>query len=195
MTLSTLPVNDLLAAFRSPTPAPGGGSAAALAGAVGASLLAMVANLPKSRASTPEETARLAEAGSRATALAARLLALVDRDTEAYNGVLEAFRLPKGTDEEKSARSARIQEATRAATEAPLDVMRASAEALALADDVTALGNPNAASDAKVAGELLNAALRGARHNVEVNLESLKDAGYVARAREEVERLGRAGRT
>jgi formiminotetrahydrofolate cyclodeaminase len=192
MTLSALPVNDLLAAFRSPTPAPGGGSAAALAGAVGASLLAMVAGLPNPRAATPEETTRLGEAGSRATALAARLLALVDRDTEAYTGVMEAFRLPKGTDEEKAARSARIQEATTAATEAPLEVMRACAEALALAGEVTALGNPNAESDAKVGRELLGAALRGARHNVDVNLGSLKDAGYVARAREEAERLGRA---
>jgi methenyltetrahydrofolate cyclohydrolase len=191
MTLSAMPVSDLLAAFRAPTPAPGGGSAAALAGAIGASLLAMVAGLPKPRASTPEETARLAEAGSRATGMAARLLALVDRDTEAYTAVMEAFKLPKGTDEEKAARSARIQEATKDATEAPLDVMRACAEALSLAADVTALGNPNAASDAKVARELLGAALRGARHNVDINLDSLKDAGYVARAREEADRLGR----
>jgi methenyltetrahydrofolate cyclohydrolase len=114
----------------------------------------------------------------------------VDRDTDAYTDVMEAFRLPKGTDEEKAARSARIQEATRGATEAPLDVMRACADALALADDVTSLGNPNAESDAKVGRELLGAALRGARHNVDINLESLKDAGYVARTREEAERLG-----
>jgi formiminotetrahydrofolate cyclodeaminase len=192
MTMSAMPVNDLLAAFRAPTAAPGGGSAAALAGAIGASLLAMVAGLPKPRASTPEETARLADAGSRATAIAARLLALVDRDTEAYTGVMDAFKLPKGTDEEKAARSARIQEATRGATEAPLDVMRACADALALVEEVSALGNPNAASDARVARELLGAALRGARHNVDINLESLKEAGYVARAREEAERLAQA---
>jgi methenyltetrahydrofolate cyclohydrolase len=194
MTLSALPVNDLLAAFRAPNPAPGGGSGAALAGAIGASLLAMVANLPNARASTDEETARLGEAGVRCTTIATRLLSLVDRDSEAYNGVMEAFRLPKGTDEEKVTRSARIQEATRGATEAPLDVMRACAEALALSEGVMALGNPNAASDAQVARELLGAALRGARHNVDINLGSLKDASYVARAREEAERLGQAAR-
>lgn len=189
MTLTTLPLADLLAAFRSPSPTPGGGSAAALAGAVGASLLAMVANLPKARTDDEADCARLSEAGARCTELADTLAALVDRDAEAYDGVMAAFKLPKATDEEKAARSARIQEATRAATETPLDVMRACHAALGQAALVARLGNPNASSDVRVAIELLGAAVRGARFNVEINLGSLKDAGYVARAVEEVARL------
>jgi hypothetical protein len=130
MTLSALPLTDLLAAFRSPTPTPGGGSAAALAGAVGASLLAMVAGLPKAKTTDEAGLARLSEAGARCTEISARLAALVDQDSDAYNAVMAAFKLPKGTDEEKAARSARIQEATRAATDTPLDVVRAGRDAL-----------------------------------------------------------------
>lgn len=189
MKLTGQTVTALLEAIRSPHPTPGGGSASALAGAMGASLLAMVAGLPKPRASTPEETARLAEAGARCTALAARLAALVDGDSEAYEKVMAAFKLPKGTGEEKAARSGRIQEATQAATEAPLDVMRVCAEALGHAGDVAAFGNHNASSDVQVALELLGAGLRGAGFNVDINVGSLKDAGYVARATQEAGRL------
>src|SRR5690348_578169 len=89
-------VTEFLAALQSPEPTPGGGSAAALAGAMGASLLAMVAGLPKSKAATAEDAARLAAAGQRSTALAAELKTLVDRDSEAYRQVMAAFRLPKG---------------------------------------------------------------------------------------------------
>jgi methenyltetrahydrofolate cyclohydrolase len=190
MKLTAHTLTDLLAAFRSPEPMPGGGSAAALAGALGASLLAMVAGLPRSRTSTPDEAARLADAGARCTAIAAQLAELVDRDSAAYGTVMAAFRMPKRTDEEKAARSATIQEATRSATEAPLGVMRACAEAIRQAGDVAAFGNTNAASDVQVALELLGAGLRGARHNVAINLESLKDAGYVARVTGETDRLG-----
>lgn len=191
MTLSALPLTDLLAAFRSSSPTPGGGSAAALAGAVGASLAAMVAGLPKARSSEPADLARLAEAGTRCTSLADALTSLVDRDAEAYNGVMAAFKLPKGTDDEKAARSARIQEATRVATETPLDVMRACHAALQELQVIAPLGNPNASSDLQVGLELLRAAVHGAGFNVEINLGSLKDADYVTRAREEVARLKR----
>jgi formiminotetrahydrofolate cyclodeaminase len=189
MTLSALPLTDLLAAFRSAAPTPGGGSAAALAGAVGSSLAAMVAGLPKARSSDPADLARLSGAGTRCTALADTLASLVDRDAEAYNGVMAAFKLPKSTDEEKAARSARIQEATRHATETPLDVMRGCHAALGEARTIAPLGNPNASSDLQVALELLRAAVRGAGFNVEINLGSLKDAEYVARTRDEIARL------
>jgi len=189
MKLTTLPVTDLLVAFRSSDPTPGGGSASALAGAVGASLLAMVAGLPKPGASGEDDLNRLADAGGRCTALAVQLEALIDDDSAAYELVVSAFRMSKGTDEEKAARRAGIQRAMTAATEAPLQVMRLCAEALEAAPLVKTLGNPNASSDAAVAEGLLGAALHGAHQNVEINLGSLEDAGYVARVREEASRL------
>jgi formiminotetrahydrofolate cyclodeaminase len=189
MQLTALTVSELLAAFRSSEPTPGGGSAAALAGAAGASLLAMVAGLPKPQAATDADRQRLAAAGDRATQLAVQLEALIDEDSAAYGLVLGAFRMPKGTAEEKAARSAGIQRALTAATETPLQVMRRCAEALDVAPVVVDLGNPNAASDAAVGVGLLQAALRGAQQNVEINLESLKDAEYVAGIRAEVGRL------
>ena len=195
MKLTSLTVSELLSAFRSAQPTPGGGSGAALAGAVGASLFAMVASLPKSRAASDEDRRELSAAGDRCTGLATQLEALIDQDSDAYNLVVGAFRLPKDSDDEKAARSAAIQKAMIAATEAPLEVMRRCAETLALAPVIQRLGNPNASSDAGVARELLNAALTGAQQNVEVNLSSVKDAGYVQRVRDEVSRLSASGTT
>jgi formiminotetrahydrofolate cyclodeaminase len=182
-------VAQLLADFRSPDPTPGGGSASALAGAVGASLLSMVAGLPTARAATDEDAARLQAARAGCTELAERLAALVDRDSDAYELVVAAHRLPKGTDEEKALRGGRIQEALRAAIEAPLDVMRACAAALEHARTIADLGNPGAASDVQVGTGLLGAGLRGAKLNVDVNLDGVKDAAYVAAVRDACARL------
>jgi len=187
--LSERTVTDLLAAFRSPNPTPGGGSASALAGAVGASLLAMVAALPKTRASNAEDEEALREAGQRCAALSQELTTLIDRDSEAYEQVMTAYKRPKGTDEEKAARSAAIQTALRGAIDAPLAVMRACASASVRGIAIASFGNPSAASDVQVGLELLMAGLRGARLNVEINLESVKDPAY---AREEVAALERA---
>ena len=192
MKLTERRVDDLLQAFRSPDPTPGGGSAAALAGALGASLLAMVAGLPKSRAATEEDAERLQAAGRRCAAIAGDLTTLVDRDSEAYDLVVGAYKQPKGTDEERSARSAAIQQAMRAAIAAPLDVMRACAAAAEQGVVVAALGNPSASSDVRVGFELLGAGLRGAKLNVEINLGSVKDAAYVETVRREVEEFERA---
>ncbi len=189
MKLTDMTATDLLAAFRSSDPTPGGGSAAALAGAVGASLVAMVASLPKPAAADDEDLLSLRTAGQRAAELAEQLRALVDRDSEAYELVVGAYRLPKSTDAEKAARSAGIQHALRAAIEAPLDVMRACAEGLEHARTAARFGNPNASSDVQVGRELLRAGLRGARLNVEINLGSVKDPEYVAGVREETGRL------
>jgi formiminotetrahydrofolate cyclodeaminase len=192
MPLVTRTVSDILAAFRSPDPTPGGGSASALAGALGASLLAMVAVLPKSRAATEEDAQRLKAAGDRCTALAAELESLVDRDAGAYELVMSAYRKPKTSDEEKAARSAAIQGAMREAIAAPLAVMRACAAAAEQGVVVATLGNPSASSDVQVGLELLGAGLRGARLNVEINLGSVKDAGYVERVKNDVIEFERA---
>jgi formiminotetrahydrofolate cyclodeaminase len=184
-------VHDLLARFRSPDPTPGGGSASALAGAIGASLLAMVAALPKSKAATEEDVERLSSAGVRCAHLSDQLAAFVDRDTDAYALVVAAYRLPKHTDDEKSVRTIHIQEALRQATDVPLEVMRTCMEAIEQGEVVAQFGTPNASSDVQVAMELLGAGLRGARLNVEINLGSVKDADYAGRVREDVARLTR----
>ena len=191
MKLTQLPVADLIAAFGSPNPTPGGGSASALAGAAGAALLAMVAAMPKNRASTAEEAGLLHATGTRCGKLSETLLDLVDRDSDAYDAVVAAYRLPRVSDDEKAARKAEIQSAMKRAAETPLDTMRYAAEALEAAPVVARLGSANAASDVVVAIELLSAAARGARANVEINLESLDDAAYVARLREEVSEIAR----
>ena len=189
MKLTDSTVAAFLEAVRSPEPTPGGGSAAALAGAFGAALLAMVAAIPKPRATTDQYVERLQAAGARCGELSARLTGLIDRDSDAYNAVVGAYRLPKGTADEKAARSARVQEALRGATDAPLDVMRACSDTIEQAAVVAAYGNRNASSDVQVGLELLGAGLRGAKANVEINLDNLKDQEYVAGIRAEIERL------
>ena len=192
MSLTDKTIVDWLAALQSPEPVPGGGSAAALAGAMGASLLAMVASLPKSRAATAEDAARLSAAGERCAVLSRELAGLVDKDSDAYALVMAAYRKPTGTEDEKAARSTAIQEALRAAIAAPLAVMRASAAAAEQGVVIARMGNPSASSDAAVGFELLGAGLRGAKLNVEINLGSVKDADYVRKTQAQIEELSRA---
>jgi formiminotetrahydrofolate cyclodeaminase len=189
MSLAAGSVSSLLAAFRSSNPTPGGGSAAALAGAMGASLLTMVAALAKPRATTDDELAALRQAGEKCASIASKLEALIDADTDAYDMVVDAYRLPKTTDEEKAARTSRIQDALKAATDAPLEVMRHCAAAIGESPAMARFGNQNAASDVKVAVEMLKAGLSGARENVDTNIGSIKDADYVARVRAEASSL------
>jgi formiminotetrahydrofolate cyclodeaminase len=172
---------DLLDAFASNEPVPGGGSASALAGAVGASLLLMVADMTKTRTAAPEETADLADAAARLRPRREELTELVDRDSEAYQAVVAAYKLPKESEAEKEARRLAIEAAMREATEVPLETMRVCQQALRGAVIVAAAGNPRAGSDVGVGVELLIAAVRGARMNVDANLASLSDAAYVSR--------------
>ncbi|MGH9310109.1 MAG: cyclodeaminase/cyclohydrolase family protein [Vicinamibacterales bacterium] len=189
MNLTLLTVAAFLDRLRSSEPTPGGGSAAALASAIGTSLLAMVAGMPTRRAESPAAVDQLHDAGRRTAALAERLTSLVDEDSRAYDDVVAAFRLPKATDAQKSERSARIQSTLAAAVQAPLAVARHSAEALEAATTVAEYGNRNAASDTGVGIELLGAGLRGAALNVEINLRSIKDDAYVQQARSELDAL------
>jgi glutamate formiminotransferase/formiminotetrahydrofolate cyclodeaminase len=162
----------------SESPAPGGGSISAYVGALGAALGAMVANLSAHKAGWDdrwEEFSRWAEQGQR---LKDGLLALVDEDTAAFNGIMAAFALPKGTEAEKAARTAAIQEATRAAIAAPFRVMQLAAEALPLAVAMAEQGNPNSASDAGVGALCARAAVQGAYLNVRINVKGLADKKY-----------------
>jgi methenyltetrahydrofolate cyclohydrolase len=186
---SDMTVAQFLAALSSPNPTPGGGTAAALAGAMGTSLLVMVAGLAKSKNNTDEEKAALATARAALEPITARLTQLADADTDAFNAVMAAYRLPKATDDEKTARSAAIQQALRGATEVPLHTLRACADALRHSRTVADVGNPSAESDVGVAIGLLNAAAAGAAANVRINLGGLKDEQFKAAAEADTARL------
>jgi methenyltetrahydrofolate cyclohydrolase len=195
MSLIDKSVRDCLAAFSSPDPTPGGGSAAALAAAVGASLLMMVACLPKTRSRSDEDRAALDAAMDVLTGVRERLTAAIDADTAAYNRVVSAYRLPKGTDEEKALRKAAVQNAMREAIDVPLEVMRLSAVALDAAQAVAAHGHQAASSDVGVAVTLLRSGLQGARLNIDVNLTSIDDETYARQTAVETERLARTAGT
>jgi formiminotetrahydrofolate cyclodeaminase len=194
MSFSTLSLHDFIQALASAQPTPGGGSAAAVAGAMGTGLLIMVAGLPRTRGNTDEERAELAAVRERLLPLADALERCADHDSEAFNAVMAAYRLPKSSDEEKAARKAAITSGMRAATEAPLDTLRLAVEALESAETVATMGNPSAASDAGVGAGLLLAAANGAAANVRINLEGLADVDYRAAATQRMDRLLARGR-
>lgn len=173
-------VLQLLEAFASSAPTPGGGSASALAGAIGASLLLMVASLPKTKHGSPEDRSALSGAQEALSPAAHELAGLVDRDAEAYDGVVAAYRLPKSSDAEKAARREAIQRGMRGAIETPLAMLRAIHTAARAAVAVARHGNPSAASDVIVAAALLDAAASGAYANITINLGGLQDAGQEA---------------
>ena len=186
-------VIDLLDAFASNEPVPGGGSAAALAGSLGVSLLMMAAGLPKTRTMAPEEATDLAEASSRLRPLRESLIELVDRDSDAYREVMAALKLPKETDAEKAARRQAIQEGMHEATAVPLEVMRACQQALAGGVVVARNAYKLAASDVGMGIELVAAALRGCGMSIDGNLTSVVDAAYAERARTERQQLEAEG--
>ena len=189
MLLTDRPLTDLLAAISDPSPTPGGGSAAALAASTGLSLLAMVSQMGRTRSGSDDDRRVLDEATTALLPLRDHVVGLVNDDAGAYDAVVEAYRLPKSTDEEKTVRQAAVQSALRGAAEVPLDVMRACQAGLTAAGDVARHGNPSARSDVGVALELLIAALKGAALNVSVNLDGIDEVGWVDGVRSEMERL------
>ena len=185
------PLPELLAEFASAGPTPGGGSAAALTAAVGLSLVAMVARMPRTKHGTDEDrqSPRRRPAGGRAPR-AARALDLVDDDAAAYDAVVAAYRKPKATEDQKVERRSAIEAALRGAAEVPLEVMRSCRAGVGAALEAARTGNPSASSDVGVAVELLGAALRSAALNVvRVNLSSLTETGYVDAVADETSRL------
>lgn len=189
MRFSNLSVSQLLDALSSADPTPGGGTASAIVGAMGASLLVMVTGLTKSKTNTDEEKASLAVARGALDPVRTELMRLADADTEAFDHVMAAYRLPKATDEEKGARTVAIQAALQTATTTPIDTLRWCAEALRHAVAVAASGNRSAASDVGVAIGFLEAAAVGAEANVRINLPSLKDEAFKTGAASEASRL------
>ncbi len=171
------------------TPAPGGGAAAAVAGAMGASLVAMAAGLTVGRekfAAVSEEMAALQEAGKRQTDA---LLQCADEDQAAFSQVMAAFALPKGTPEEKAKRREAVWEGYKAAIRSPLKEMEHCLVVMRSALTAAQRGNPNARGDAYVGYRLASAAFDGALWNAAVNLESLKDEAFQQEVEAEVRRL------
>ncbi len=187
--LASMTVGRFADEVSSNSPAPGGGSVAALAGSLGAALAAMVANLTVGKAgyeSAWESSSALAE---RAQGLKAALLAAVDEDTKSFDGVLAAMRLPKGTEEEKTARAAAIAAAYETATAVPLTTARLCLQAVELAEQAATTGNRNSASDAGVGALLAKAGLDAAVLNVRINLPSVREGKFKTATLAEVAEL------
>jgi methenyltetrahydrofolate cyclohydrolase len=188
--LSELTVRELLERLATDAPVPGGGSASALAGALGASLVKMVVALTSGRPAAVDHEDDLMEIGLRGATLTSELLRLSELDAAAYAAVVAARRLPRETEVEQLARARQIDAATREATSVPLEIARRADEVLQLAERLAPIGNRNAISDVGVASLLAAAGLRGAALNVRINLPSLPDAQPLrAEAEGELERL------
>jgi glutamate formiminotransferase/formiminotetrahydrofolate cyclodeaminase len=188
--LASLTVAGLVEEVSRDSPAPGGGSVAALAGSLGAGLAAMVDALTAAKPRLRERRAEMASHGQKAHELRERLLEAVDRDAEAFDAVLAALRLPKGTEAERAARELAVARASAAAAEVPLATLRACREAAAEARFAVERGSPASITDAGVGALAALAGAEGAAMNVLVNLRGA-DPSAAAPTRAEVERLRR----
>ncbi len=189
MTFSQTTLAGFNQELASASPAPGGGSAAALAGALAASLVAMVCRLTIGRKQYEQYNAEFENILPRADALREELLELIQQDADAYSNVMAAYQLPKASDAEKSARAEAIQQAFRHAAQVPMRVAKACAELVDMAATTAAHGNKNAASDAGAGALMAEAGLRAAMLNVEINLGFIQDNEFNAQARAQLEPL------
>lgn len=177
-----LDLNTFIERLASGEPTPGGGSAAALAGALGAALVVMVGRLTTGRkrfVAVEDEMQRITSAADH---LLGQLANLTERDAAAYELVRSAYRLPKETEEERSLRHTAIQDGLRAASGTPLETIEACLQVMKLAVRVAQAGNPAAATDACVGALLAHGGLQGAVLNVRVNLKDIEDVAFTARS-------------
>ncbi len=181
MKLVDLTVKNYLDVLKSDAPAPGGGSVSALSAAQGIALVAMVSDLTIGKAKYADFEAVCQKAKEDATELYEKLIEAIDKDTEAFNLVSAAFKLPKDTDENKAKRSKAIAEATLVATEVPFETLTLCMEALKVTGTIVGKSNPNAASDLGVAALNLLAGIKGAWLNVMINLPGVKDEAAKAK--------------
>ena len=179
MKLTDLSLKDFTAKLGSDAPAPGGGSAAALSGALGAALVSMVCNLTKGREKYAEFETLVVNTLKESDELAAALLEGVQKDTNAFDGVIAAYGMPKGTDAEKAARSEAIQSAYKVAILSPEETADNCLAVMRLSRDLLHKSNKNAASDLAVSALQAYAGLIGALENVAINLGAIKDQKYV----------------
>ena len=178
--LARLSVKDFARETASESPAPGGGSVSAAMGAFGAALATMVANLSAHKRGWDDRWKEFSDVAEAGWKIMDELTALIDEDTAAFNRIMDVFAMPKGTEEEKAARAAAMEEATLYAATVPLKTMEASLKALPLALEMARKGNPASASDAGVAALAALAAIRGAELNVRINAAGLADKSAAA---------------
>lgn len=185
--------NSSIAAFlddlASERPTPGGGGAAAVSGAIGAALVSMVANLTIGKKNYEAVSEDLEAVNAKAEALRTELTRAIEEDVAAFNSVMDAYGLPRGTGEEKATRTEAIQAALKDATQAPLRAVKACFEVILLSAAAAEKGNLNVVSDAGVAVLCANAGLRGAALNVFVNAKAIKDRDFAEKQIAEVNAL------
>jgi formiminotetrahydrofolate cyclodeaminase len=187
--LADLTVKEFLDKVAGKDPVPGGGSIAALNGAIASSLAAMVAGLTLGKKGYEEVQGLMSRVQSLALSKKKALTADIDRDSDAYDRVFGCFKMPKSTDEEKKVRSAAIQEATKEAAMVPMQVAKEAFSLMDTIDEVARAGNSNAVTDACVAMMCARSAVLGALMNVRINLGSLKDTAFVEEMQREADRL------
>ena len=173
----------------SSTPVPGGGSAAALSSALAAGLTEMVAGLTIGRKGFEAVESDMQHIAEEAAELREKCLGNIDRDSDAYTGVIDAYRLPKSSDEEKSARTQAIQKALQHASQVPLETAELAARVIELTGQVVTKGNPNAVTDGAVAAMLARTAALAGAMNVRINLASIKDREFVTQMTDRVDDL------
>jgi formiminotetrahydrofolate cyclodeaminase len=174
------PVTNFLDELASNAPAPGGGSVAALSGALGAALVSMVCNLTLGKKAYAEVQDEISDLLAKSEALREQLTSLLEEDVKAYTGYSKAAKMPRGTEEEKAERQEVMQAALKVATDVPLSIAETAVKVMDLCMPAAEKGNKWAVSDAGVAVLMAEAALRSAALNVLINLGSLKDEGFVA---------------
>jgi glutamate formiminotransferase/formiminotetrahydrofolate cyclodeaminase len=180
-------LSDFVAELGSDTPAPGGGSAAALCGALGAALSAMVSRLTLGRQKYRDAWQSMEKVQQGSEHLSDHFLWLVQEDTDAYNEVLAAVKLPKETEEQKTSRNEALQAASKRAAEIPLYTLRAAEELVLVAKEAVERGNPNTFTDAGAAVQLARTAAIVASYNVQINLPGIRDKKFVEDSKREVE--------
>ena len=179
MTMQEMNVRELAELTASNAPAPGGGAIAALSGAFGAALAAMVGSLTLGKKGYEGVQTEMAEMTAGANDLMQRLLAAMDEDAGSFNGYMAALAMPKGTEEEKAARRAAMQEALKSASLVPLNTAKTAAEVFPLAEAAVRSGNRNAVTDGLVAAMMARTAVLSALLNVKINLGSIQDEAFV----------------
>jgi formiminotetrahydrofolate cyclodeaminase len=182
-------IQTFLDELASAAPTPGGGGAAALVGATGAALVSMVCNLTIGKEKFASVESSMKDALAKAESLRAQLIGMMAEDEVAFDTVMTAYRLPRNTEEEKAARTAAIQEASKKATLVPLAAARACAEVIDLCRPVAEIGNPNVVSDAGVAVLCAQAGLKSAALNVLINLGAIKDEAFVAQHQAKLDQI------
>ena len=187
--LADMTITEFANETASESPAPGGGSVSACMGALGAALGTMVANLSAHKKGWDDRWEEFSDWAEKGKQYHNRLLALIDEDTQAFNGIMTAFGLPKNTEEEKQIRHAAIQSATKNAMEIPFQVMQTAYGAMEMIKAMAEIGNPNSVSDAGVGALALRAAVMGAGLNVKINASGLDDKIYVAEIQAKADEL------